>query len=869
MSILQEIHDWSQHLPAWQQDAVARLYANRTLGSSDYDDLFALAKSEKGLDDPKKRVPQKLGAAQVATQPVPSRVVQLVSIKEISNVNALADGASLPLSPTGLTVIYGENGTGKSGYSRVLKRACRARDQTESILPDANKKPGTTGPAKAVFEALVNGKPQDFGWQNGAAAPEELSELSIFDSHCARAYIDNQGDFSYIPYGLDILEGLVVACNTVKERTVAEKANSAPNVAVFAALAKTSTKVGAALTAIPGATRAADIEALATMTDAEAARLAELNKALVEADPKQKALALRQKATRLANLTTRMGTAIALVNAEKLSNLRTLIDISNGAKHAAELAAKDFKEAPGQLPGTGGEEWKSLFESARDYALISHVDHAFPNLPAQSPCPLCQNELGQAGADRLVRFEAFVQQAAEKTAKDAKAKAVEAYRDIEHATLDLSIDETLAQEVSEISADLAKTCADLQTVLNVRRDGALQASGGKLEWGQIPHMGVDPRAMLDVAVATLQSRATTLQESMDEKAKAAMVAEQAELEARRRLGELKSAVLDAIAKHENCAKLQACIEGLATMTISRKSTELSKTMANQEVADALNAELKSLNVHELQVVMKPESPGGRTKFKLALQLPSGGAPSAILSEGEQRAIAIASFLAEVKLGKGRGGIVFDDPVSSLDHRRRWEVATRLATEAHHRQVIVFTHDIYFLCILQQKAEELGAPLTAQYIRRTGKGYGVRAPSLPFDTLNTKARVGRLRQWLATLERAHKNGEEDDAKRLTRDIYRHLRLAWERSIEEVLFDSVVQRFGEVVSTQRLKRVTVEDEDYKEIDAGMSKSSKFEHDAAATVHLPTPHPDEVKDDIDRLDTWRLKVESRKDATAAKRK
>lgn len=42
-----------------------------------------------------------------------------------------------------------------------------------------------------------------------------------------------------------------------------------------------------------------------------------------------------------------------------------------------------------------------------------------------------------------------------------------------------------------------------------------------------------------------------------------------------------------------------------------------------------------------------------------------------------------------------------------------------------------------------------------------------------------------------------------------------------------------------------------------------------DAAATIHLPAPHPDEVKGDIDRLDTWRLKVESRKDATAVNRK
>lgn len=36
---------------------------------------------------------------------------------------------------------------------------------------------------------------------------------------CTRAYVDNEGDFSYVPYGLDILEeGLVKVCGYQDER---------------------------------------------------------------------------------------------------------------------------------------------------------------------------------------------------------------------------------------------------------------------------------------------------------------------------------------------------------------------------------------------------------------------------------------------------------------------------------------------------------------------------------------------------------------------------------------------------------------------------------------------------------------------------
>jgi AAA domain len=870
VSFLQEIHSWSRNLAAWQQDAIARLYANRTLIQADKDDLFALAKAEHGIEDPEGRQPNKLADAQVAAPSVPNRLVQIAAIKQLCNVNALAEGQRLPIAPTGLTIIYGENGAGKSGYSRVLKQACRARDQRESILPDAKKAPGKVGPAQAVFEVVVDGRPIDLTWNHGRPAPEQLSEIAIFDTHCARAYIDNQGDFAYVPYGLDILGSLVAVCNEIRSRVTQEKAANAPNATMFAPLAKTDTQVGKLMADLLGKAKAEEVAALAGMSQADVERLATLNKALAEADPKQKAQVLRLRGTRFKSLTTRIEAALGTVSDAKLAELRRMVDASNTAKNAAELAALEFKQIPGLLPGTGGEEWKALFEAARNYAATSHAGHAFPNLPADSTCPLCQNPLGDGGASRLISFDAFVKQAAEKAARDVKASAVAAYQAIETAKLDLGIDEALSRELTDSDSNLAAACSRLQTVLSERQASALKASTGQLDWGEIVALPDDPRGLLGAAAIKLQTDAKALEDSMDEKAKAGMISEQAELDARRRLGELEAAALEAIAKRELCSKLQACIDSMVTTGISRKSTDLSKTMATHEVANALNTELKALNVHELQVVMKPESPGGKTQFKLALQLPSGSTPSAILSEGEQRAIAIGSFLAEVKLGKGRGGIVFDDPVSSLDHRRRWHVASRLVEEAKQRQVIIFTHDIYFLCIVQQEADLAGLSAATQCIGKGPAGFGVQADRLPFDALSTSKRVKELRLLQENIGRVHKTGDEAETTRLTREAYSHLRMAWERGVEEVLFQGVVTRFIEGVSTQKLKYVIVEDSDYETINAGMTRSSKFSgHDPASSAQLPTLHPEDLKADIEKLETWRASVEVRKAKVEARRK
>lgn len=861
MTILQEIFSWSKDLPAWQQDAIARIYANRELAAADVDDLYALAKAEAGIEDPQKRVPKALDAAQVATPTDPKRLVQIVAIKDLSNVNALAEGGRLPIAETGLTVIYGENGAGKSGYSRILKHACRARDQREPILPDAKVDPASAGTPSAKFEVCIDGGKEDLAWSFGSVAPEPLSEIAIFDTHCARAYIDNHGDFAYRPYGLDILESLVNLCGKLRSLTTQEMTANAPSNAAYVAIATAKTAAGRALLAIPGTTKASDIEALASLTQAELDRLALLTKTLAETDPKQKAQALRQRAGRLLELKGRIDLAATQIDDAKIATLRDLIDKSKAAKAAAELAASDFKSAPGQLTGTGGEEWKALLEAARTFAQTSHPEHALGELPDEAPCPLCQNPLGGEGSTRLARFDAFIQQASESQAKEARTKAEAAYRAVQAAGLNLLIGAALAEELKEIDVHLAEQCSALQASFTARQKQALEASAGKIAWDQIGPLPDDPRAGLDGHASALVEEAKALEATADEKAKAEMTQEKLELEVRIRLGEVKTAVLDAILKHELTRKLQACINSMDTRAISRKSTELSRTMASQELADALNAELRSLKVHELSIGMKPESPGGKTQFKLTLQLPGGGKPSEVLSEGEQRAIAIASFLAEIRLGKGRGGIVFDDPVSSLDHRRRWEVAERLSVESMQRQVIVFTHDIYFLAILQQKAEAIGAPLATNYIRRTSQGFGVHSQDLPFDVVGTKARVGQLRQMLVDAQKAKKDGDDDRLRTVTTTAYGKLRLAWERCVEEVLLNGVVQRFGEGVSTQKLKAVLVTDEDYKIVEAGMSKSSKFEHDAASPVgRLPIPDPDELAADIEGLEAFRVAVDKR---------
>ena len=70
MSIVKAIQQWSGGIPAWQQDAIARLFFQGALDPNDHTELYALLKASQGIALPEGLVAQKLAADQVPQGPV-------------------------------------------------------------------------------------------------------------------------------------------------------------------------------------------------------------------------------------------------------------------------------------------------------------------------------------------------------------------------------------------------------------------------------------------------------------------------------------------------------------------------------------------------------------------------------------------------------------------------------------------------------------------------------------------------------------------------------------------------------------------------------------------------------------------------------
>ena len=179
-------------------------------------------------------------------------------------------------------------------------------------------------------------------------------------------------------------------------------------------------------------------------------------------------------------------------------------------------------------------------------------------------------------------------------------------------------------------------------------------------------------------------------------------------------------------------------------------------------------------------------------------------------------------------------------------------------------MIVFTHELVFLGALIQEAEKEGVPAETRTVSRDRKFAGHVATGLPWHGLNTRKRIGQLRDRWVKAEKIYRTAGQDEYDPLATSVYAQLRTTWERAIEEVLLNQVVLRFRPGIETQRLKKIAdISTDDLEIIEKGMTKSSKWEggHDQATAMNEHLPAPDELKQDLDMLENWVAAVEKRR--------
>lgn len=854
MALLDEILRWSQsELKPWQQDAVRRLFlASKTgLTEQDMTDLYGLLLAAHEIPNLSNLVSVPLSAANLPASQSTATPVILKAMRDTKNLNRLAKGQMLTFAASGLTLIFGGNGSGKSGYARALKRACRARDQLEPVHPDASDPMAQALIPEATFDVVDEGVDLALTWRRGDVPPEKLSSIAVFDSHCARVYLTAEQEAAIAPYGLSSVEDLGnKVLPRLKQRLDEERAAIDIDPAPYANLSG-NTRVGNLIASLSYKTDVATVEKLGTLGQVELDSLVELEALLKEADPKTTASNLRGQAQRVIEVSQRLDKAHAWVKEESIQRLRDLVEAATTAAQVELLAAGAFRAGETLLPGTGEPVWKSLFDAARRYSEeVAYRGHVFPHVE-DAACVLCQQPLTD-GAQRLMRFDQFIKADAAKAAQSARDNLAVGIAKITKAVLSQEMQASLSQELDALEGGLAALVAVFESDIETRRTAMLVAvSTG--QWDSLPALQEDPRPKLKALVERLMQRAAGLDNVVDTEARQKLEKERDELLARQKLSQVLAALVALVNRMKLHRQLESCEVDLKTNKITTKSKEFATIGVNQALAAALDDEFKRLGIGHVKTKLIPRGDKSKNKYRLGLDLPTTFNLEEVLSEGEQRSISIGCFLAELRQFSHKGAIVFDDPVSSLDHWRRQYVARRLAEEARDRQVIVFTHETVFLALLQDAAEEAQVSFHTQNLEWQGSEPGVVVPGLPWDHQPYAQRIDALERTQRKLEKswpAYPNAEETG---LMHRQYSLLRSTIERVIQDLVLGGVVRRHHEYVKAGDLRRVVgfplSEQQEYDRLVSRCNQITEA-HDPSSGQHLPPPTATEFGADLAAL-------------------
>jgi cell pole-organizing protein PopZ len=598
---------------------------------------------------------------------------------------------------------------------------------------------------------------------------------------------------------------------------------------------------------------------LAPLTADESQRRHDLETLLIQAkanDPKKLALAANHKSGRYQSLADRLARIAAALSREKLTRFAAVCADSKKANEAAEVArTKAFTNET--LDGVGTDVWKRLWLAARGYAPIAQPDRPFADGSPDARCVLCAQSLTEESARRLATLEAFVKGELQSQAENLRNQATQMLDAVNALPFQQPGDDALLLELEADDVNLAQRCRDfVKAAATLASTVGLHFSEGHpLAAADAPLVAP---AGLAVLAATLREQALQYQAAATPTTLAAQQSEFAELDAKARLVARADDVRAEAARHERLALLAAAKQTTATRGVSDLSKDLTKKYVSETLCERFRDEVRRLGLQHLEVELAPVRVEKGTLFhRISLKAKQPAPLRDVISEGEFRCLALAAFLAEV--GDSTTGILFDDPVSSLDHTWRERIARRLAEEARSRQVIVFTHDIVFHNLLRDwpAMAAINAPFAERSVERRGTaGVGYCLDSPPWKAMKTKDRIRVLKERLVVLRKQYESGDVA-YERDVRDWQGCLREAWERGVEECLLNDAIVRYRGSVNTKPLKRAlaNIQPGDYAAIEMGMSRTSGElrGHDDSPALNPPIPTPAEVTQDLADFEKW----------------
>ena len=841
--IIDDIVKWIEEQPYWQQVIAKKILDKSHIYDEDIEDFFSIFMKYNNLEHGNFNR-EKIEFRNITNTTDEHKIANWKGLDNVIGVNAIKDNANLVIGPQ-LTLIYGENGSGKSGFTRLLNNIFISRGDTRLLSNIFNDNPS---PPSANINFETNDGNIDKLYYPKDSNHPYTDHVSVFDSHSALHDLTQESELSFSPTEFKFFDELLEIVQKLKEKFEA-KINDKTLDNTFINHFDKETSIKRLLLNLNTKNDLDELKIKVKLTEKDMENHANNNKRMSELQSMQ-IFDKKQEYQNLISILKDVKKTIKKLNqffsSAYLSEVKDLIEERNHYKDVSLTEGiAQFKDE--NIEKLGSKEWKDFIESA--YKYYTTINHSV------NYCIFCHQDI--SNIKLIDKYWKYLKNESEKilAVKNNSIKDEERRFKLINTTI-LNKDSILSYFLKDDNIDLFNSINQASNNFENLKDRVLKALNN-LQWdSQIKGYNFDYNE-IEKVINNLNNLIENLDEDSVKKEIEELQIKENEFNDKLKVEKLLPKIEDFINNKEwvdNANKIK-----INTRSITSKQNSLFSKYVTDTYIETFNNECQKLNAN-FSAEIKQRGRKGTTLNKLTIQEKK---PIDILSEGEQRAIALANFLSETSMNKNNVCIVFDDPVSSLDHKRKEIIADRLIDEAQQKQVVIFTHDLPFLLLMQNKSSEKQLDCCHNTLRKIKNETGISTNSHPWISMTVKKRIGYLKKQLQNITTYYNNISSDAPEEQLE--YSHkakmwceeLRETWEKSIEELLLNGSIERFNPAIQTSRLKKAPFNRELYEEVEKGMTESSKWVHDRSSALGEETPNPEQLKEYIDDLEEFTKKL------------
>ena len=797
---VESLECWLSNKPYWEQYVWKLNIEKDSLTENDIEQCYQYLSEYLGFIDllpEKPAISFKNEIVLIQETPIDARKIKIHEVKNFIEVNALSENCSIKVG-SNLTLVYGGNGSGKSGICRLLCNACFSRGERK-ILSNIKTASISDPQAKATFVIEdSSGSITEVEYSIGNNIGD-LKRFSVFDSESILIHLDQSNHVNFTPAQIKIFDKVADTISKLEEELINEKnakKKSNPFQSMF--IDNATSSIAVFCKGITGMTKEADFLKYANFDlENDGAKMADLQKQIDEkrkldiSKKKSQLVTERQNLVALKSTLQKVVDRFTIVKMQKINQL--VKDISEKKKIIKGLSVASFND--GILNTTGSPEWKALISVARE---LYKSERAVNENKEIEYCMLCHQKLTENAKTLFQKYWQFLESKAESELSQLTHCQLALVQDLrlgkttypKFLATDAGV-KVLSNENPRYLAQIKIQFKSIENILDnwITKINRLQ----EVNCADVPEVNL---TKIDIIMTAKTMEEFKLIDPTSDIAK--LTAQLNFLKHKKEATAVKDAALEYIAFLNWLSKANSVSFPGIKMATTKKRTESFLVGVAENYKGVFNQELAKLNC-EFNLIMHTSGEQGNTVKEYRLDFAEDYNPSQILSEGEQNACSLADFLTEVQLDKNNCGIIFDDPVTSLDHDRKDKIAERLAKEANQRQVVIFTHDPVFMSKLVKYADRGNISAIAHWIRKVDD-----IPGCVEDY--TSPRLTSLASLKSDSQEAVKNFEILGAKEQERSLgvaFDYLRSACEALIEEVLFAGTIQRYNDHIKVMNLE------------------------------------------------------------------